>query len=132
MEISTIVILVIVGIIVISVMRSQKDKQAFESAKSNSNFNPDYVAHNKQISIESASKRIMLKRGKQYRVYNPDEISEWHTGYDSITSKNNVYYKYYIEFRVKDLDDPNPKAWFGGENQERDKWYSRVTTLFNG
>ena len=129
---TTIIILISLAaavFLLLHLSRKNRNKKAFEDANLRNSFTPDYIDCNQQIAIESVSKRIMLKNQMNYRVYSSDEILSWHTGYDYIKSKNNIHYKYYIEFRVNDLDNPNPKAWFGGANQERDKWYSRVTTL---
>lgn len=132
MEPTVVVILVVISIIVISIHISQRKKKVFEKALKDNDFSPDYIANNQAISLDSKTKRMMLKLKSGYRVYSSEEVLGWGTGYDSITFNNKVNYKYYIEFRVKDLDNPNPRAWFGGFNQERDKWYARVTTLYNG
>jgi len=118
--------------IIISMLVAEMKKIDFDQALKNNDFSPDYIAGNKAISLDSKSKKMMLKTKSGYRVYLPEEVSGWNTGYDSITFNNKVNYKYYIEFRVKDLDNPNPRAWFGGANQERDKWYARVSIMFNG
>lgn len=127
-----IIIFAFMAIVIWLAKRRNGAAKPFDEALTANKFSPDYISDNHAISIDSNSKRIMLKSGKNcFRVYEPEEILSWHAGYDHITVSNNIFYKYYIEFRVKDLDNPNPKAWFGGANQERDKWLARVTTLYN-
>lgn len=111
---------------------SAPGKSAYEAACRKFKLQPDYVSSLRSIAIESATRRVMLNTSQGYRVYEPGEVSAWSSGWDTLIAMGRQHYKYYIEFRVKDLDDPNPKAWFGGNHHERDLWYARITTMFNG
>ena len=126
--------LIFVSTIILFLIGKKKDpNRFFNEALITHNFSPDYISENRAIAIDSKSKNIMLKSGgDKFRVYSPDEVMSFVAGYDYIALRDNtVFYKYYIEFRVKDLDNPNPRAWFGGYNQERDKWLARVTAMYS-
>lgn len=107
-------------------------KQAFNEALAKNNLSPDFIDEvYYTIAVDSKTKRLMLEVGDNtYRVYRPEEILSWGAGVDWNERSKNVYYKYFIEFRVTDLENPNPRAWFGGFNQERDKWLARITTIY--
>ncbi len=122
-------IAVILAIIVFfSMMSKSKANRLYNDALIKFSFKHDYISTNRDISIESQSKRIMINTPAGYKVYESQDVSSWSIGH----AYRDEHPKYYLEFIVKDLDCPNIKVWFGGFSQERDTWNARVTALYNG
>lgn len=108
--------------------QAKRVEVALKKAIKEYSFEPDYISNDNYIAINSVTKQVMLMTGKDFRVFESGEVSEWSCGVDY----NRDSPKYYIQFRVSDLDNPNPKAWFGGNLQDRELWYARISTMYNG
>lgn len=104
---------------------TRRRKEKMDGLMRRHDFSPDYAREDHTLAIEIAGRRFLILDwdDERARLIEADEIEQ-------ITKGNQG--EYYITVETNDLDHPVSTLRFGGDETERDKWYARIRTVWQG
>lgn len=127
----TTVAIVIAAIIIVRVLFVYSTWSQFKTALKVNGFKEDYTDRYHQITLDVETRRLMLKVGSAYRVYNPEDIIRWDKHWQSYTNQSGTKYRWWLELNVRDLDQPVIIVNFGDRGGECKAWFGRLNAAFN-